>query len=118
MIETIIKNFLEQSLTVPVLMEVPQNPSSGMVIIEKTGGTQRHYIQSAVIAIQSYGSTKYEAAELNEEVKALMLDGIDGIITEPDIVSVSLNSDYDFTDTSTKRYRYQAVFDITHYEGG
>ena len=26
-----------------------------------------------------------------------------------------LNSDYNFTDQTTKEYRYQAVFDITHY---
>ena len=31
------------------------------------------------------------------------------------IVSVSLNSDYNYTDTTTKEYRYQAVFDIVHY---
>ena len=28
------------------------------------------------------------------------------------IFKSSLNSDYNFTDTSTKKYRYQAVYDI------
>ena len=28
----------------------------------------------------------------------------------------NLNSDYNFTDTETKEYRYQAVFDINYYQ--
>ena len=32
-----------------------------------------------------------------------------------EVSKVSLNSDYNFTDAATKRYRYQAVFDIIHY---
>lgn len=115
MIETLVKNFLESKLSVPVLMEVPKNTVSQFVIIEKTGGAQRDHIPSAIIAIQSYGASKYDAAKLNEEIKKWMLDGMEGLITLNDVVSVDLNSDYDFTDTSTKHYRYQAVFEITHY---
>ena len=33
-----------------------------------------------------------------------------------DISKVSLNSDYNFTDPDTKRYRYQAIFNIWYYE--
>lgn len=115
MIEIIVKEFLESNMSVPVLMEVPKDTVSQFVIIEKTGGTQQNHIPSAIITIQSYGPSKYEAAALNEEVKSWMLDGMDGIITLDSIASVELNSDYDFTDTATKRYRYQAVFNITHY---
>jgi len=32
-----------------------------------------------------------------------------------EIGKVKLNSDYNFTDTVTKQYRYQAVYDISHY---
>lgn len=118
MIEVTVKDFLSSKVDIPVLLEVPKNPSQRMIILKKTGGTRRNLIQSSIFAIQSYAPTKYEAAEINEVVKRLMLDGNDGIVTLNNIVSVSLNSDYDFTDTSSKRYRYQAVFDITHYEGG
>lgn len=118
MIEVTVKDFLSSKVDIPVLLEVPKNPSQRMIILEKTGGTRRNLIQSSIFAIQSYAPTKYEAAEMNEVIKRLMLDGNDGIVTLDNIVSVSLNSDYDFTDTSSKRYRYQAVFDITYYEGG
>ena len=34
----------------------------------------------------------------------------------PTISAVYINSDYNFTDTETKRYRYQCVAVVTHYE--
>lgn len=115
MIEIIVRKFLESKMSVPVLMEVPKSTVSQFVIIERTGGAQENFISSAVITIQSYAATMQEAAELNEEVKRWMLDGLDGLITLDEVSSVNLNSDYNYTDTTSKRYRYQAVFDITHY---
>ena len=105
MIETTIKNFLESKLTVPVLMEIPKSPASQFVIIEKTGGGQENYIDSSIIAIKSYGASMYEAAELNDEVKHWMLDGLEGIVTVDTITDVHLDGDYNYTDTTSKRYR-------------
>lgn len=115
MIEIIVKRFLESKLSVPVLMEKPTNTQTEMVIIERTGGTESNHIPSAIMTIQSYGATLQDAAELNEEVKKWMLDGVEGLITLDKIAKVNLNSDYNYTDTTSKRYRYQAVFEITHY---
>ena len=53
----------------------------------------------------------FEAAKLNEKIKNLMYD----LTTISEVSKVKLNSDYNFTDTETKRYRYQAIFDIYHY---
>ena len=33
----------------------------------------------------------------------------------PTISSAKLNTDYNFTDTTTREYRYQAVYDLTYY---
>ena len=64
-----------------------------------------------MLALQSYGATLYQAAELNEQVKAAMED-----IVELDLISrAELNTDYNFTDTQTKRYRYQAVYDLIFF---
>ena len=115
MIETTIKNFLESKLSVPVLMEIPKNPVSHFVLIEKTGGAQVNHIDSSIITIQSYASSMEMAAELNDVVKFWMLDGMVGLITVDEVAKVSLNSDYNYTDTTSKRYRYQAVFEIVHY---
>ena len=114
MIEDKVRTFLSSKLTVPVVMEVPQEPASQFVVIERTGGTQSNKIPSAILTIQSYELSMQKAAELNEEVKHWMLDGMEGLITVPEVSDVGLNSDYDFTDTTTKQYRYQAVFEITY----
>ena len=115
MIETTINRFLESKLSVPVLLEKPENQAPQYVIIEHTGGTQKNTIPSTVFTIQSYELSLQKAAELNEEVKRWMLDGMDGLVTLNEIVSVELNSDYNYTDTTTKEYRYQGVYNITHY---
>ena len=52
----------------------------------------------------------YEAALLNREV----IEKMKNMITLDEIFKVKLNSDYNFTDPSTKKYRYQCIFDITY----
>lgn len=112
MIEKIIFDYLNDSLSLPVYTEIPKNPPQRFIAFEKTGGAQVNHINSSTIAVQSYGESLYDAAVINEEVKEEMLYGL---ISRDEIISVSLNSDYNYTDTTTKRYRYQAVFDIYHY---
>lgn len=115
MIEITLRKFLESKLNVPVLMEIPKEPASHFVIIEKTGSTHENHVDSAIMTIQSYAPSLQSAMELNELVKYWMLDGMEGLITLDEIASVNLNSDYNYTDTTSKRYRYQSVFEIVHY---
>jgi len=111
MIEKTILDYLNNKLSEPCYMEEPDGEDT-FVLLEKTGSSLSNYVYSATFTIQSYATSLYEAAELNEKVKAAMLTIADELNT---ISKCSLNSDYDFTDTTKKRYRYQAVFDITHY---
>ncbi len=111
MIEKVIIDYLKNQLAVPVYMEVPEIPDERFVVIEKTGSSLSNHIFTALIAIQSCAPSLFEAAELNEAVKQAML----GAVELNDICRVDLNSDYNFTNTAQKQYRYQAVFDITHY---
>lgn len=112
MIEQILRDYLTAALGVGVYLEFPkETPPGGFVVLEKTGSGMRDHIFSATFAVQSYGNRLYDAAVLNEEVKGALLYG--GVPKE--ICRVSLNSDYNFTDPESKRYRYQAVYDITHY---
>lgn len=112
MIEKTILNYLK-SEGLEAYMEMPKNTSQNpFVVIEKTGSSYINKIYTSTLAIQSYADTLYNAASLNELVKHVMQQAV----SLPIITKVSLNSDYNFTDTDSKRYRYQAVFDITHYE--
>lgn len=111
MIEETILNYLSDALDAPVSMEVPPEPPGRFVVLEKTGSSRTDHICSAVIAVQSFAESLLEAARLNERVKEAM-EGLDEL---DEIAAVRLNIDCNFTDPSTKWYRYQAVFDITHY---
>lgn len=111
MIESTVRDYLLTALSVPVYIDVPSDPPASYVVIERTGGGMEEHIRNAMVAIQSYGGSKAQAAALHEEILAAMPD----LIEQDDISACNLNSEYDFTDTSTKRYRYQAVFDIIYY---
>ncbi len=116
MIETVLYDYLKDVFyedDIPVYMERPESrPAEEYIVIEKTGGTKTNQVATNTFAFQSYAPTLYRASALNEQVKSAVeaAEGLD------EVSGVTLNSDYNFTDTASKAYRYQAVFVITHYE--
>ncbi|KXT73196.1 Phage-associated protein [Streptococcus sp. DD10] len=111
MIEKVIKRHLDSQLGVPSFYEHEEDMPERCVLIEKTGSGRRDFARSATFTFQSYAGSMQEAAELNEAVKV----AVDSLIGLDAISGVRLNSDYNFTDTETKRYRYQAVYDIYYF---
>lgn len=112
MIEETLLNYLNNSsLSVTAYVQRPETEPESYIIIEKTGSQRTNRVETATIAIQSYDGSLYGAAALNEEVKAIM----DAVPDSVDIGGVRLVSDYNFTNVTAKRYRYQAVYNITHY---
>lgn len=111
MIEERLISYLSDALSVPCYMEMPDDASGTFVVIDKTGSSRLNRITKVNVAIQSYAPTLHEAATLNEQVKTAM----DDMIERDDISKVELNSDYNYTDTDLKAYRYQAVFVVTYY---
>ena len=112
MIETTLLNHLKANLQVPVFMEIPDPIPPRFYLLEKTGGSRENQIGYATFALQSYGVSLADSAHMN-------LLGINAMLDSVECDSVSdcvLNSDYNFPDLTRKRHRYQAVFNITHYE--
>ena len=112
MIEKVLLEYLNDNLDDPVYMAFPDNAPERLYVLEKTGSTFTDHVASATFALQSYGGTLYEAATMNIIGISAMLEAIE----LDTVTSVKLNSDYNFADTTRKRNRYQAVFNITHYE--
>lgn len=116
-IEEIVKDYLSEQMDVPVFMELPETPSERFhkiperfIVLEKVGGGAKDHIENGSIAVQSYSlRSLYAASALDEEVRTVM----QGIIERPEISEVRLASSYNHTDTRTKRYRYQSVFDFS-----
>ncbi len=111
MIEIIILNHLKSKLAESIHLEKPSPQTGSYVVLEKTSSGKSNHLPSATFAFQSYGKSLYKAAELNERVKI----AVETLIELNEIRGLDLNSDYNFTDTTTKEYRYQAVYDIRYY---
>lgn len=111
-IEAVIIDYLKTALeTEHVYAELPERDPGEYFVIDKTGSDTSNWLCTSTIAIQSYASSKYRAAELNEDLKGAMED----IETLDEIAGCYLNSDYNFSNIAKKQHRYQAVFEITHY---
>jgi hypothetical protein len=113
-IEVILRAGMLEALSgIPVYMEKPADISGTYVILEKTGGDIYNHIMHATIAVQTYAPTMYGAAQLANQAR----DAFFSLLENDHIFSIELNSGpYNFTDHSTKQYRYQSVFVITYEE--
>lgn len=111
MIEKIVQKYLNEKMSVPTYLEKPDLELAEYILIEKVGGSEENHIKSASIALQSHADSLFRASELNEEVKAAMKE----IITLDEVTKVKLARDYNFTDTTKKKYRYQAIYELVHY---
>ena len=110
MIAKTLLDYLDSVLDVPVVMEAPER-TSDYVLIDQTGSSRTNHIITTTFAIQSYGDSLYEAMVLNDAVKDAMV----GFAELDEITRVELQTDYNYTNTATKQYRWQAVYLITHY---
>lgn len=110
MIELTILHALKERLDDPVYA-THRIQEGTYVVIEKTGSSEENYLMSSTFAFQSYGDTMYEALTLNMKLKK----AVGSLIDLSQIAKIKLNTDYNFTDTQVKKYRYQAVFTINHY---
>ena len=102
--------FLNDNLDVNVYAESPKELTN-YVLLEQTGSRRSNHITTTTIAIQSYGASLLDAMILNSEVETAMKD----FVQLNRVAKVELETDYNFPDTETKQYRWQAVYDITHY---
>ena len=110
MIETLLIDYLSEHLEVFVGMEASE-AVTGYVLIDKTGSSRNNHIITSTFAIQSYGASLYEAMLLNAEV----VEAMEGLVELNSIARVELETDYNYTNTATKQYRWQSVFQVTHY---
>ena len=88
MIEIIIKDYLDEKLEEQVFLEKPNSSIGNYVVIDKTSSAKSNHLPSATIAFQSYGTSLYKTAELNERVKQT----VEGLIELDEIRGIKLNN--------------------------
>lgn len=97
---------------IPTYGEVPSSPTSGeFFVIDKIGTDTVNGLCTTTLAIQSYAGSKARASALND----ILIEAMDGLNDLDGVADCELDTDYNFTNTAKKQYRYQAVFEITHY---
>lgn len=110
MIETTVLDYLKTN-GLKVYMEIPETKPDEFYILEKTGSSKTQHICETTFALQSYAGTMFRAAEMSDAAKSI----VEQLITLSSITHVSGPRDYNYTDPTTKQYRYQMVFTIIHY---
>ena len=109
LIEAKVIAHLETETSISAYAEVPELNKGSFFVVERIGARSVNHVNTITIAVQSYADTLLDAAVLSTIARVSM----ENLIRDPDIASVKFNTDYNFTDTTTKRYRYQALFEIT-----
>lgn len=113
MIEELMINFLNYHLSAPVYTDKPKKDiPEEYYLMEKTGGSPREHINRSTIVLQSYAGSRLRASEMIDDANAAVLNEM---IKLDEVSDTELNGSGSFTDTTTKQYRYQSVFVITHY---
>ena len=112
MIEITIKEHLEDRLDVPVYFEFPKNPPERFLVMKKEGNPRENLLDFAMLIVDSYGPSLLEAAKVNESTKK----ALDSLVELSSVSASKRGGDYPLVDTKNKRYRYQAVQNITYYE--
>lgn len=111
MIEITVLDFLSARISAEVFMAVPARTPERFVVLRKADSSRENFVTTSMFVADSYAGSLLDAAKLNEEVKAAM----DALPELDEICSSKLGGDYCFNDTASKRNRYQAVYDVTHY---
>ena len=112
-LDVIIDYCNNSDLDAPAFAERPkQNCPDEYYILELIGEPKSDQIETATIAVRSHANNMKRAADLAYDIDNLLMNGI---INLDYIAGVRRNTIANFTDQSTKEYRYQGVYVITHY---
>lgn len=113
-IEQLVQRHLEGKTVYPAFLEEPakgERPPR-YYLAARLGNTSDNHIHHARIAVQSYAPSLVEAMALNRAA----YDAMQSLTELSAVTAAGLVSDYNFTDTATSRYRWQAVYEISYYD--
>ena len=111
MIEVTLRNYLSDNMDIPVLMEHPQTSVKKYILLQLADASIVNHIDMATIFVNVYADSLYEAAELRDKVKELLLNAI--FITG--IAKSSLGQDQAATDSANHLYQYSLTFNFYYY---
>ena len=112
MIEVKLKDYLETNLNnISVVMEYPKNPPEKFVMLQLADGGCINHIDAATFFVTVNAPSLYEAAQLRDQVKDIML----GATELACISSARLGGDRADIDTANHVYQYDLTFNYYYY---
>lgn len=111
MIEVTLRDYLTDNLDIPVLMEHPKTSKKKYILLQLADASQINHIDMATFFVNVYADSLYEAAEIKEEVKTLLLNAIE----LPGITKSTLGQDQAATDSANHLYQYNLTFNFYYY---
>ena len=109
LIEKTIRDYLIEKIpNVPIEVEVPKNTSK-FVVFRVIDRGKVNLINAVTVEFFSYGSSKVEAAELDDLVRTAMEE----IVELDSIFSSKIGGGNDDYDEELKKDRYRAYFNLT-----
>ena len=110
MIEERVKVFLNAEFAqdqIPVCLEVPKDIPSTFIVFQTVARSKEDQLNGVTLEFRSYAPTKYEAALLDEKVRAAMEK-----LHETSDISCELGGGNDNPDTVLKIPRYRCYYNL------
>ena len=111
MIEVALRNYLTDNVDIPVLMEHPKTSKKKYILLQLADAGQINHIDAATFFVNVYADSLYDAAEIKEKVKTLLLDAI----SIPGITKSTLGQEQATTDSDNHLYLYNLTFNFYYY---
>ena len=111
MIEVTLREYLSDNMDIPVVMEHPKSSKKKYVLMQLADGGQTNHIDMATFFVNVYADSLYEAAEIKEKVKTLLMDAV----SIPGITKVTLGQEQANTDSANHLYLYNLTFNFYYY---
>lgn len=90
--------------------EKPDVPPKEYALVAKVNGSQTHFLRRAVVDIQVYSDSTYNASLLNEAMITDMSDFDDASVSECNLIGEMI-----YNDLSHGVYSYQTSWEIYYY---
>ena len=114
MIEELIYEYLNDEASCKwYTMRPAEDTPTPYGLFEKTNSTKTDHVTYSTFAFQSYGSSLFEAAQISAELRALIED-LPELTSE--VSKAQLSGEANFTNTADKQPRYQAVYQLVHFD--
>ena len=108
LIEKLVLEYLQRKLDMPeVYVQLPDTIPDKFVIFSIVGRGKANQIDAVTMEFESYGASKFDAAELDESVRAAM-----EMIGDEEDVSCRFGGGNDNPDTVLKKHRYRSYFNL------